>query len=362
MSIDYPTLAVHSPAQAATAHHVTGAALHPTFGPTQAPWIQPAIDAPLSVGPQTQAALEENGIAVERQGKPAEVGDTVRILGATEAATPLDTATAHAITTTAQRPSGKRTESPAATVAKPRPRRRGLEAELAEELEDKDRQFAQNPPVAEQSKRHHRSGAGARFSGDHPSVFYITSWGTVFTALVAIALSWNGLVGAAPWLLLAGPAALLLPLMIDVPIVVLTAGKFPRKARGETTWFLDAMIYTLATISAAVNFAHVLLETPTTEGAAVDHASLTPAALAEHLAALPVTAWIGAGLAAIAPALAMVTTEVLGTLVTRPTRHQRQPDALRAQAELARLARDLETAKKPQTARKTATQKKGAAK
>lgn len=320
------------------------------LGPQSAAFIQPQVhlpEVPEVIDPTANATAQPT--IIERENKAIEPGDRVRILG-----------------TAAPRPS-----------ATPR---RGLEAELAEELEDKARHFAQQSATqqaraterstSEQPKRHHRTGAGARLNADHIALYHLSVWGTIFVAAAAVAISWNGLSAAAAWLLLPPHLTWLLPAALDVTIVVFTLATLARRSRGEGVALLLLGAYGLTAISAATNALHVWLESPRDLTTATNAANAANATTPTDLAATDLAAtatleiYVGTALAALAPMLILLTTEVLGTIITKPSARDRRAQALREQAELARLTRDLDTAKKPrktQAARKPQTTRTPAA-
>lgn len=197
--------------------------------------------------------------------------------------------------------------------------------------------------------RRPRTGAGARFNADHIGLYRAVNYGILVTAVAAVLVSWQGLSAAARWLLLPEFFTWLLPVMIDVPIVVFTLGILNRKARGEGTFLLAFGAYGLTLISASTNFFHVVVETPTTQGGTTDIAALTPNLLAEHFQALPITAWFGASLAGLAPLLVLLTTEVLGLMMTKPPRSERataRQNAKNARRDLSALNKQLKAANK----------------
>lgn len=167
-----------------------------------------------------------------------------------------------------------------------------------------------------------RTGAGARFNPDNVWIYRAVNAGVIIVALAAVMASWQGLVAVATWFL---PAAWtwVLPIALDVAIVVFTLGILPRKGRGESVWMLSLAAYALTAISAAANALHVILEPlPTVEN--------------------DMQRYVGAALAALMPMLVLLTTEVLGMLITKPTRAERAREKLAAakvEAELARTTK-----------------------
>ena len=193
--------------------------------------------------------------------------------------------------------------------------------------------FTYEPP-AEHHKRP-RTGAGARFNADHIALYRAVNAGVIITALAAIAISWQGLTAVGSWFL---PiyAAWLLPIAVDVAIVVFTLATLSRRSRGESVGLLLLGAYGLTGVSAVANFGHVVLE---------PRPDLQPLQLG-----------IAATLAGLAPLLILLTTEVLGTLITKPPRADRPSAKLaETQAELKKVRTELTKLKK--AAAKTTTDK-----
>ncbi|MEV5068885.1 DUF2637 domain-containing protein [Microbacterium sp. LMI12-1-1.1] len=179
-------------------------------------------------------------------------------------------------------------------------------------------------------KGKHRTGAGARFNADAIGIYRAVNVGVLLSALAAVLISWNGLAYVGQWVLLPPFMTWLVPVMIDVPIVVFTLATLARRSRGESTFFLALAAYVLTATSAGANFLHVAAERPlnTIEGA------------------------VGASIAALAPMLVLLTTEALGTLITKPpsensprAKAKRQADELKTQkADIAKLKKELKAA------------------
>jgi hypothetical protein len=147
------------------------------------------------------------------------------------------------------------------------------------------------------SSRRTRTGASARINADNIWLYRFIAVGVIAGALSAFATSWAGLLYVAEWQALSPEWTWLTPVMIDIPIVVLTLGALAKRSRGENPfWFLSFGIF-LTFLSSAANFAH----------------TVSVRGLTDY------TDWIGALLNALAPAFVLLTTEVLGSLVTRPT-------------------------------------------
>ena len=146
----------------------------------------------------------------------------------------------------------------------------------------------------------HRTGAGARMNADALVLYRAVNAGVIIAAAAAIGVSWSGLYAVGAWLLLEPMWAWLVPVMIDVPIVVMTLGMLAKRSRGESLWLMSIAAYGLTAVSSAANFIHV---------AADERTDMTT-----------VQGWLGSGVAGLAPMLVLLTTEVLGSLVTKPPR------------------------------------------
>lgn len=183
-------------------------------------------------------------------------------------------------------------------------------------------------PVQEApTHRRAKTGAGARFNGDAPWLYHAVNIGVAVVAMAMIAVSWQGLTAVGAWLLLPPLLTFLVPMSIDVALIVLTLARFPRKTRGESTWILTVSAVGLACISAAANFFHVWEDTPD--------------------AAPALQRYTGASLAALMPFLALLMTEVLGMLSTKPTRLERAQARLAAQKAEAALKKPAPRKKRP---------------
>lgn len=212
-------------------------------------------------------------------------------------------------------------EQPAKPTRTPNPRKRAARATAPE-----------TTPVAAPSEpmheKHHRpkTGAGARLNADHIALYRLVVAGVIVTALAAVAISWQGLTAVGSWFL--PPAfAWLLPVAIDVAIVVFTLATLSRRSRGETVALLLVGAYGLTAVSAAANAMHVFLEP------------------VDGLGKLQTI--IAAVLAGLAPMLILLTTEVLGTLITKPPRAETPSKKLKAaEDEMKALKRELARVKK----------------
>ena len=142
-----------------------------------------------------------------------------------------------------------------------------------------------------------RTGAQTRINADNIWLYRFIALGVIAGALAAFATSWAGLLYVAGWQALPTEWQWLTPVMIDIPIVVLSLGALAKRSRGENQWWFLAFAIFLTLLSSAANFAH----------------TVAVAGLVDY------TNWIGALLNGLAPAFVLLTTEVLGSLVTRPT-------------------------------------------
>lgn len=148
----------------------------------------------------------------------------------------------------------------------------------------------------------HRTGAGARINADHIWLYRLVVAGILVAAAAAVITSWNGLVFVAEWQGLPSELRPVTPVMIDVPIIVLTLGALAKRSRGESPALFLVLALALTGVSAAANFLHTVAQRGLD-----DYAD-----------------WGGAILNALAPGLVLLTTEVLGSLVTRPKRAVRR--------------------------------------
>ena len=164
----------------------------------------------------------------------------------------------------------------------------------------------------------HRTGAGARINPDHINMQRLVVLGVLVAFAASVLTSWNGLVAVAAWQHLAPEWRWLTPLMIDVPIVILTLAGLILRARQESTVLVDIGAFGLTTISSAANFLHTV--------------SLGGLGTFE--------AWAGACINALAPFLVLMSTEVLGGLITRSRRADREARAKeRAKAKAVKARR-----------------------
>jgi hypothetical protein len=142
------------------------------------------------------------------------------------------------------------------------------------------------------------TGAQSRINADNIWLYRFIAIGVIAGALAAFATSWTGLLYVAGWQALPVGWEWLTPVMIDIPIVVLSLGALAKRSRGDNHWWFLAFAVFLTLLSSVANFAH----------------TVSVNGLNDY------TDWIGASLNALAPAFVLLTTEVLGSLVTRPTK------------------------------------------
>lgn len=149
----------------------------------------------------------------------------------------------------------------------------------------------------------HRTGAGAAINPDHVVMHRAIVLGVAVTLLAAVMTSWHGLSLIAEWQGLPEPMRWLTPVMVDVPLVVLTAARGALAKRGIRARGMLAGIVALTVFSSAANVAHTL--------AGAD------------LASVPL--WGGAITNGLAPWLILAMTEVLWLVVTRHPAPPRPP-------------------------------------
>lgn len=147
-------------------------------------------------------------------------------------------------------------------------------------------------------KVRHRVGVAATLNPDDVRMHRAIVVGVTVTLLAAVITSWNGLVYVAEWQLLPELWRWLTPVMVDVPLVVLTLARGALRKRGVRPWGLLAGIVFLTVFSSLANLAHTL------DGRPLDELSV----------------WVGAVTNALAPWLILSMTEVLWLVITRPER------------------------------------------
>ncbi len=145
-------------------------------------------------------------------------------------------------------------------------------------------------------KTRHRTGAAETINPDHIGMHRLIVVGVVITLGAAVATSWNGLMFVAGWQLLPEYMRWVTPVMIDVPLIVLTLARGALKKRGVRARGLFLGIVGLTLYSSAANFAH------TVDGRAIADPGVVMGALTN----------------ALAPWLILSLTEVLWLVVTKP--------------------------------------------
>lgn len=148
------------------------------------------------------------------------------------------------------------------------------------------------------SRIKHRTGAAATINPDHIGMHRLILVGVIGTLLAAVLTSWNGLVFVARAQLLAEWLLWLTPVMIDVPLIVLTLARGALRKRGIRTRGLLAGIVALTVFSSSANGLHTIAE--------------------GGFDSIP--AVIGTLTNALSPWLILAMTEVLWLVVTRPMR------------------------------------------
>jgi hypothetical protein len=177
------------------------------------------------------------------------------------------------------------------------------------------------PEPQSKAKIKHRTGAAATINPDHVGMHKLIVAGVIVTLFAAVVTSWNGLVwvGAQQLLpLLFRPTT---PVMIDVPLIVLTLARGALAKRGIDARGLLVGIFALTAFSSAANLLHTV---------AIGGLGSIPAAL-------------GAATNGLAPWLILAMTEVLWLVVTRQPRPSR-PRAAKQPAKRSTRARGRATA------------------
>lgn len=152
------------------------------------------------------------------------------------------------------------------------------------------------------TRTRHKTGAGAALNPDNIRMHWLIVAGVVVTLSAAIATSWNGLVFVGQWQLLPDGLHWLTPVMIDVPLVVLTLARGALRKRGIRAPGMLAGIVAMTTISSAANAAHTI-------------------ALAgwQHMPGV-----VGTLMNALAPWLILAMTDVLWLVITKPIKPRRK--------------------------------------
>jgi len=148
------------------------------------------------------------------------------------------------------------------------------------------------------SKTRHRTGAGETMNPDHIGMHRLIVVGVIVTLLAAIGTSWNGLIFVAGWQKLPEQLRWLTPVMIDVPLVVLTLVRGVLRKRGIRAGGLLWGILGLTLYSSTANFVH------TVSGSNFRDLGVLMGALTN----------------ALAPWLILSLTEVLWLVITKPIR------------------------------------------
>lgn len=156
-------------------------------------------------------------------------------------------------------------------------------------------------PAESTRKTRHRTGAGARINADSIILYRLVLAGVILTALAAFAVSWTGLLAVGGWFL-PTTIAWIVPVMIDLPIAVMTLGLLGRRSRGESVLLMSIAAYGLTAVSAAANLLHI----------------------AESMPLNTIRGGFSGFLAALAPMLVLLTSEILGALITKPPRAERE--------------------------------------
>lgn len=184
----------------------------------------------------------------------------------------------------------------------------------------------------------HRTGAGSAVNPDHVGWHYAIVFGVLVTLGAAIAVSWAGLtwVGTKQGL---GPLRWLTPVMIDVPLVVLTLARGALRKRGIDKPAIFRGILALTIYSSAVNVLHSL---SVADWSRVDVSS-TDALIASVPALIEIV--VGAVTNGLAPWLILGLTEVLWVVVTKPIKPRSKPRrGTKPAAVVARSSRPVEVA------------------
>lgn len=172
-------------------------------------------------------------------------------------------------------------------------------------------------------KTKHRTGAAATINPDHVGMHRLIVAGVVVTLLAAVVTSWTGLVWVGEQQQLPEPVRWITPVMVDVPLVVLTLARGALAKRGVKATGIVAGIGVLTLFSSSANLLHTV---------AVAGLDSIPTVL-------------GALTNAIAPWLILAMTEVLWLVVTRQPRPTKPRPTPRTAAK--RPARPARTAATP---------------
>lgn len=144
----------------------------------------------------------------------------------------------------------------------------------------------------------HRTGAADTINPDHIGMHRVVVFGVIITLAAAVITSWTGLLWVAEQQLLPPQLWWVTPVMIDVPLIVLTLARGALKKRGIEKRSLMVGIIGLTLFSSFANLLHTIAET--------------------GFGTIP--AVLGALTNALAPWLIVAMTEVLWLVVTKPIR------------------------------------------
>ena len=163
-----------------------------------------------------------------------------------------------------------------------------------------------------------RTGAGAAINPDHVMMHRLIIFGVTVALAAAVLTSWNGLILVGQWQLLPSDLRWLTPVMVDVPLIVLTLARGALRKRGIAAKGLLWGIVALTVFSSTANALHVIAET---DGASIQVV-------------------IGALTDALSPWLILAMTEVLWLVVTKPIKARKA----RGKSKSARRPRTVDAA------------------
>jgi hypothetical protein len=160
------------------------------------------------------------------------------------------------------------------------------------------------------SKTRRRTGAATTINPDHVGIHRLIVVGVATSLLAAVLTSWNGLAFVAGWQLLPVGLLWLTPVMVDIPLIVLTLARGALRKRGIRARGLLLGIVALTVFSSGANALHTIATTGFDSIPAV----------------------VGTTTNALAPWLILAMTEALWLVVTRPIRPPRPRVKARAKA------------------------------